>query len=215
MTAVFLSRSLCQGMPFYGGRASFSLEKDGELDKGDTANSLKINMSNHAGTHWDFPRHVHPQGRTLGDYPADFFIFTRPIVISLPLTRGRYITAVDLEPLAPPPGADLIIIKTDFPHDRPEYWSHNPGLDPTAADFIKSLAPRALGVDFISLNSWPDRGPGRLAHRILLAEPEVLILEDLNLTPLNAQPGPPKRIIAPPLRLAAADGAPALVLAEF
>lgn len=217
MTTVFLSRPLRVGMPLYGGRDSFRMEKDGDLSRGDTANSLKISFSNHAGTHFDFPRHVQADGKTLDDYPAEDFIFTRPAALNIKLSKSRYITAEDLRAANPPPGADLILIKTDTPYNGEEYWRENPGLGPTAAEFLKNLSPppRCVGLDFISVNSWPNRDPGRIAHRILLAEPAILILEDLDLSPLN-QPGARLlKVTAAPLRLARADGTPAVVLGEI
>jgi kynurenine formamidase len=174
-------------------------------------------LGNHAGTHLDFPAHVRPQGRTLDDYPADYFVFLRPALLEIPLSAGRYLTAADLSLARPAPGADLILIRTGFPYGGDEYWRDNPGLDPTAAEFLKNLPapPRAVGLDFISVNRWPDRDPGRVAHKILLAEPEILILEDLDLSPLSGPGGVLRRVTAAPLRVAGADGVPAAVLGEL
>jgi kynurenine formamidase len=153
----------------------------------------------------------------LDDYPAAYFIFRRPALLEIPLSAGRYLTAADLALSRPGPGADLILIRTGFPYDGDGYWRDNPGLDPTAAEFLKNLAPppRAVGLDFISVNRWPDRTPGRAAHKILLAEPEVLIIEDMDLSPLAGQGGRLRRVTAAPLRVAGADGAPAVVLGEL
>ena len=216
MKTVFLSRVLRPGLPLYGGRGEdFQLRRKGDLSRGDSAASLSLTLANHAGTHLDFPAHVHPGGRTLDDYPADYFIFRRPALWEIPLSAGRYITAADLA--LNQPGPDLILIRTGLPYDGDDYWRDNPGLDPTAAEFLKNLAPlpRAVGLDFISVNRWPDREPGRAAHKILLAEPEVLIIEDMDLSPLAGQGGRLRRVTAAPLMVAGADGVPATVLGEL
>lgn len=71
-------------------------------------------------------------------------------------------------------------------------------------------ASRCLGLDFISLNAHKDKEPGRLAHKILLSPPEMLILEDLDLSMITA---PTLSIWAFPLLVAVDDGAPTTVLA--
>jgi kynurenine formamidase len=204
-------------MALYGGRDSFRMAPDGDLSRGHSANSLNISFSNHDGSHLDLPRHVHPEGRTLDDYPAEYFIFQRPAVLAVRPARGRYLGAADFMSADIPKGADLILIKTGVPYESESYWRDNPGLDPGGAEFLKSLvpAPRCLGLDCISVNAWSDRGPGRAAHRILLAEPAILILEDLDLSPLDRPGLSLGQVTVAPLRLAGADGAPVTVLAEL
>ena len=218
MKTVFLSRVLRPGLPIYGGRSEdFKMARQGDLSRGDSANSLRLTLTNHVGTHFDFPAHVHFGGRTMEDYPADFFIFHKPALLEISLTAGRYLTAADLALNRPGPGADIILIRTGFAYGSDDYWRDNPGLDPTAAEFLKNLAPppRVVGLDFISVNRWPDRTPGRTAHKILLAEPEIIILEDLDLAPLAGRGNRLQRVTAAPLRVAAADGVPAVVLGEL
>lgn len=215
---VFLSRVLQQGMPLYGGRiGNFQVAQQGDLNRGDSANSLRLALTNHVGTHLDFPAHVHPGGRSLDDYPAEYFCFKNPAVLRVELDRPRYIEADDLKLESLPPEADLILIKTGFPYDDDDYWRNNPGLAPSAAIALKNLTPmpRCVGLDFISINRWPDREPGRLTHKLLLAKPEILVLEDLDLAPLDEPNSQLGRVLVAPLRLGGADGAPATVMAEL
>lgn len=153
----------------------------------------------------------------MDDYPAEFFVFHRPVLLEIPLSAGRYITDADLAFNQPTHGADLILIRTGFPYNVDDYWRDNPGLDPSAAEFLKKLTPppRAVGLDFISVNRWPDRAPGRVAHKILLAEPEILIIEDLDLSQLTGRSGRLQRITVAPLRVAGADGSPVTVFGEL
>lgn len=218
MTTVFLSRPYRPGLHLYGGRDNFQMEVDGQLSRGDTANSLKICLSNHAGTHLDFPAHVHPGGKTIDDYPADYFVFCHPAVLEIALPPGRrYLDVEDFKAAGLPVGADLLLIRTGVDYRHEDYWRDNPGLGPSVAEFLKNLQPppRCVGLDFISVNAFCDRGPGRLAHKILLAEPEILILEDMDLTPLSDPRLKLIKVMAAPLRLAGADGTPATVLAEI
>lgn len=204
-------------MATYGGRNSFRAEKVADIQKGDTANSLSIYLSNHAGTHLDFPSHVLADGRNLDDYPASYFIFHYPAVIKVTPGQGRYITADDIKKHTIPQGTDLLLIQTGATYDNDSYWRDNPGLAPSAAEYIKNLQPtlRCVGLDCISVNAWHDRDPGRVAHRILLQAPEVLILEDMDLSPLNEPGFLLSKVVVAPLRLAGADGTPATVFANL
>ena len=165
----------------------------------------------------DFPAHVHINGRTLDDYPPEFFVFSQPVILEIKLSSSRYITAADLDIEKISTGADLLLLKTDIAYGGDEYWRDNPGLDTTAAELLKNLPkpPRCLGLDFISINRWPDREPGRIAHKVLLAEPEIIIIEDMDLSPLNEFGARLRRVAAVPFRVAGVDGTPVTVMAEL
>jgi kynurenine formamidase len=186
---------------------------------GDTTNSLRLSLTNHAGTHMDFPRHFLRYGKTLNEYDAGSFVFSRPAIAHIPLRTGRYITGKDLRDAAVDPAADMLLIRTGYDelYEDPRYWNDNPGLDPSAADYLKSFFQglRCVGMDFLSVNAYKDKQPGRKAHKMLLSRPEILILEDMDLSALQDAENGLRSVIAAPLLIDTADGAPCTVIGEL
>ena len=218
MSLVCLSRPLRPGLPAYNGQQdAFTVTHISDMKQGAATNSLRLSLNNHLGTHIDFPRHFFRDGRTWDDYPPEHFFFRRPLVGHVPLTEGRCLIVEDLKIIEADPEADLLLLKTDYGrfYELERYWNDNPGLGPEAAAWLKSRFPglRALGVDFISINAHRNKDAGRAAHRLLLSPPEVLIIEDMNLEPLAG--ARPNWVLAAPLPVAGADGAPVTVLADL
>lgn len=111
---VYLSRTLRPGMPTYNGRDTLRLKPESDMRRGDTTNSLEVTFGNHTGTHFDFPRHFWVNGKTLNDYPADFFFFKSPCLIDIPVESGRLITAADLAAAPIHSEADILLIRTGY-----------------------------------------------------------------------------------------------------
>ena len=87
----------------------------------------------------------------------------------------------------------------------------NIGLDGETARLLVENFPylRCIGIDSISINAYRNKEEGREAHKILL-ETGILIVEDMNLTELNA---PVKELIVAPMQIKGADGVPVTVVA--
>ena len=163
----------------------------------------------------DAPAHFIAQGPTITDYDADAWLFESPRVVSVPATPGRLLGPEDLDGIQQAPAdADLLLIRTGFERHRgePVYWQQGPGIVPEAAAFLKKALPRlqAVGFDFISISSLVHRETGREAHRAFLGA-GIRIFEDLSLAALD---GPCRlaRVVALPLRVEGADGAPCTVI---
>jgi kynurenine formamidase len=58
----YLSHPLHPGAPAYGGGNAFLDEPDKQMSQGDSCNTRKWHLSNHMGTHIDFPRHFAANG---------------------------------------------------------------------------------------------------------------------------------------------------------
>ncbi len=219
MRTVYLSHTLSTDTPAYGGGPSLVVEQTRSIERGDTANAATLRLSNHLGTHIDFPRHFVRDGKCLDDYPPSFFTFARVVLVEAPgAGPGTVIGPEVFEAIPPDPDADMILALTGMGRLRadPDYWQKNPVFSPEIADLIRRDYPRvrAFGFDAISLSSWTDRETGRAAHRAFLGgDRPILILEDMDLSPL----GPTSRITRVtvcPLRVAGADAAPVTVIAE-
>lgn len=215
----YLSYLIHPEAPAYGGSQAFFDEPDKQMDKGDSCNTKIWRMSNHMGTHIDFPRHFSIKGKVLNDYPADFWFFDRiNIIFTSPVESGKILTIEDLNLTTVPTDVELLLIKTGFCDFRedPVYWKSNPGLHPELAAKLHQNFPKlkVIGFDFISLSSFVHRELGRQAHKAFLdTHKPILLLEDMDLKEIDKNVKIMQVVIAP-LRVKDSDAAPCTVLAE-
>jgi kynurenine formamidase len=216
MKIIYLSYFLDEKTPLYGGQIGISIKKDRNIDNGDTANTKRLKMHNHSGTHIDFPNHFFIDGKLSEAYPADFWIFNSPFVIDYQAKENQIIDLSQDQLQAIPKDVDFLIIKTGFGRYRDEekYWKYNPGISPDLALNLKTRFKnlRVFGVDLVSITSYQNREIGRACHRVFLSEPSILLIEDLDLRNLDSQP---IKIIAIPLLAKGLDGAPVSIIAEI
>ncbi len=215
--AIYLSHPFANDTPLYGGAKNIHIESESSIQAGDTANSLILSFTNHAGTHVDVPYHFLDDGKKLTDYDASYWIFNEPQLIDVPSENGYLVTYNDISGKINDE-TDLLLIRTGYEKFRsnPGYWQNNPGL---SADLAKGLRTnyqniRALGVDVISITSRLHREEGRRAHREFLgcqfeSEPIVLI-EDMSLLNYTYYIN---QVIISPLMIKNADGAPCTIIA--
>jgi len=216
---IYLSYSLNRETPAYGGGDSLKIQQEKSIEKGDSCNTLYLSLSNHLGTHIDFPRHFVRAGKTSDDYDPEFWIFRSPFIIDISLVEPGLIIepeAIDID--AVPDNIDILIVKTGFCHLREKdiYWENNPGFAPCLAVFLRKRFPhlRVFGFDSISLSSFVHRDIGREAHISFLDHPRpILLLEDMDLSIVNNMKL--KHVIVAPLRVEGADGAPCTVFANI
>jgi len=217
---VYLSYPLHPEAPFYGGEKGFSQHRVKQMDRGDSCNTQQWRLSNHAGTHIDFPYHFSPNGKTSDEYQAEFWIFEKICVIHLEnVEPGTIITKDVLDVTSIPFDTELILLKTGYcdRRDSYTYWRSNPGLSPDLAEQIRRRCPdiRIFGCDLISISSYSHRDTGRLAHKAFLDHDQpILILEDMNLAPIEMDIHVNKVIVSP-MHVLKSDGAPCTVFAEI
>lgn len=217
---VFLSHSLDAATPAYGGAAGAAISADKRMDRGNSCNTSRWALSNHLGTHLDFPRHFIANGATIDDYPAEFFVFRSVGVIELGAVAGGQVVDVEhLRPFSPPGDVEILLLKTGFGNRRSldTYWSENPGYSPDLANYLRKTFPalRVLGFDSISLSSFLHRDLGREAHRRFLGHDRpILPLEDMNLEDVRTS-SRFRQLILAPWRVRDADAAPCTVMAEL
>ncbi len=220
MRLVYLSYPLSEKTPAYGGGESFITEQVRSIERGDTANGARWTLSNHLGTHTDFPRHFVRDGKCLDDYAASFFEFDKAVLVDgSGAAPGSVIGPGAFTGTPVDPDADIIILLTGFWRMRAsrDYWEKNPVFSPDIADCIRERFPvaRVFGFDAISLSSWADRVTGRLAHRAFLDNDRpILLLEDMDLSRLTPA-SHIGRLVISPLRAEGADAAPTTVIAEI
>ncbi len=217
---VFLSHSLSADTPVYGNRHPFKIIESNEIHAECAARSQTWLMNNHTGTHVDFPAHFIPEGRTFSDYPAGDFVFDRVALVAAKVPKDLLIQFKDLGLKGVKPTTELLLIRTGFEkkrrRDPQKYVLEGPGIHPECARALIKKFPklRAIGFDFISLNSYTARELGREAHRVLLGAGKKApwILEDLSLATLKRAP---QQVVVGVLPVSRADGAPAMILARM
>jgi kynurenine formamidase len=217
MTYIYLSFFLDDRTPLYGGEIGIQINPDRSIENGDTANTKRLSLHNHSGTHIDYPNHFFSKGKQSQDFPADYWIFKKPYLVEIPAKENELLTMSKQALETLPLDIDFLILKTGFGKYREDnkYWSHNPGISPELATSLKDYLPnlRVVGIDTVSITSFQNREEGRKAHRIFLDEKRpVLLVEDMDLSSLKNSPD---KIICCPLLVLGVDGAPVNVIAEF
>jgi arylformamidase len=216
---IYLSYFLDINTPAYGGGETFQSVPLSSMENGNSCNTSKWTFPNHTGTHIDCPRHFSPNGKTLSDYPAGFWIYSSVYLVDIsPIKPRQLIDFSFFRVDSIPEKVEILFIKTGFGKFRQDsvYWESNPAFAPSLADNLRSRFSklRVIGFDTISLSSWKERIMGREAHRAFLDHPQpILLLEDMDLSRVGFHTSF-KQVIVCPLAVAQADAAPCTVLAN-
>lgn len=213
---IYLSYFLDDRTPLYGGAKGIFVTPDRSIALGDTANTKRLTMHNHSGTHIDFPNHFFDDGKKSDAYDASFWVFSHPFFLEKNVAEAELISFTKSELQSIPKQTDFLIVKTGFGKFRMEekYWQDNPGFSPSTAEQLRVQCPliRILGMDLISLTSFRHREIGREAHRKFLGDNNILLIEDMDLSQLTKSP---KQIICLPLLVKNFDGAPVTIIANI
>ena len=210
-TMIDLTRELTAGMPVYPGDPDVSIDPAATHDA-DGYQASALVLGTHAGTHVDAPRHVDPEGATLGAYDlADFRLDARRVTVDVDAR-----TAIGPKHFPEPDDADVLVIDTGWA----ERWgtaayADHPYLSADAAAWCVEhdyhLALDTFGPDPTPTeNADPSEPTGVPAHERLLGAGK-LVFE--NLTALEAVPSR-FTLRAYPLTVDG-DGAPVRAIAEI
>lgn len=212
-TVVDLSHPLYDGMPHATTIPEPRFDTVRTMDE-HGLRCMQLTLPTHCGTHLDAPSHFLPDGYTLDEVAPETLIGPA-VCIEVAVEADREITVADLSRGADVRPGDALLIRTgwDARYGSDDYMSH-PYLSESAAEWIARSGVRMVGVDTVT----PEM-PGALrpagyscpVHRTLLGA-GVLILENLDLRPVA---GRRCQLFVGVLRVAAADGAPARVLAQL
>lgn len=194
------------------------------IERGDMANTTRIRLFSHSGTHVDTPWHFNPDGPTASQLPIESFVFEAPRTIEVPKPEGGFITTDDLAPHAASVAqADLLLIHTGWgawrDRDPDRYVTHGPLLHEDAARWLIDDHPglRAIATDAVSIGSPSDRDASVRIHHVLTGVGRhdgrfLLIYEDVRMPP---EVSGAIRVLAWPLFVANADGSPCTIVAEL
>jgi len=201
-----VSVPIANGMPVWPSDPPLKLTPQAHLsrDRSHTVHVTTIEMGSHTGTHIDAPFHFVEGGRKLDEIPLKDLV--GPVSV-IQVTGVPSITREHLKSLSWK-NVERVFFKTD----NSEHW--NDGvfferfvyLEPDAAEFLVQRNIRLVGIDYLSID--PYKSEKHPTHFVLLGR-NVIIIEGLNLSRV-----PPGRyqMVALPLNLQGADGAPTRVI---
>ena len=165
-------------------------------------------MSTHTGTHVDAPSHFAPGLASIDKIPAGRLVCSAVLVKALK-KANQLVGQQDFEGTEIRQG-DAVVISTGWEKRaaRSNYMSNNPGLSASAAKYLAKKKINAVAIDGPSIDASYDSK--FIAHNILLPR-NILIVENLcNVDKITTNRF---TLIMGPLKLGAATGSPARVLA--
>lgn len=196
-----LEMSVFPGDPIPQAETLATCEKDGYR-------LTKLTVGSHCGTHADAPAHVFPDGRTLDQFSAEFFMGSATVV------DCRDVSVITMDALQKVPyltKADFLFFMTGWSKywGTPQYVSGYPVLSDEAADFIARIDCKGVGFDTLGPDA-PDDVTLK-NHRKLMASGHRILIENLNL--IGECPSGVFHFAAFPLHWKNADAAPVRAVA--
>ncbi len=200
-------------IPWEGDR-SFERKLIARTKPGDpkSCNLSRIGMSAHLGTHVDAPLHFVHGGDDVASLPLDTLIGPARVIdvrgmglsIDADILRGKNVGP-----------KERVLIKSDNEglYDRGEFVREFAHLTDAAALFLREMATKLVGIDYLSVDRYSDPQGGLHlgAHHNLLdpredGTPPVIILETIDLR--GAVEGD-YELVCLPAKIEGSDGAPA------
>ena len=196
-----ISVPLRTGIPVWPGSHGYSRRQALSHDAGDGVAVSVVSLDVHTGTHIDAPRHVLPDGATLGDVPLEAMVGPAWVV---DVGSAPEVTATLLEEADVPADCRRLLIKSRNSRlwgdatFRDDYLA----LTVDAARWIVARGISLVGIDYLSVQRFTD---GPETHEVLL-QAGVVILEGLCLTRADAGG---YELMCLPISIPEAEGAPA------
>ncbi|NLP16360.1 MAG: cyclase family protein [Clostridiales bacterium] len=197
-----LSRDITHDMPVHPYDDRVRLYQDKFLDKDKYVN-YRLEIGMHSGTHIDTPMHLTDRETYINEIPIERFV-GRGVLLDVrnedPIKfKNEYADIVDDNAIV------LLFTSHSDKYGTKEYYTEQPVIDNTLAEFFVRKNIKMLGMDLPS----PDNYPFEI-HKILF-DNNILIIENLtNLSELMDVKD--FEVLAPPLRIRA-EAAMARVIA--
>lgn len=197
---------ITSSMPVWPGDPPVRLTAKSHLsrDGSHTVRLTGIEMGSHTGTHIDAPFHMMAEGKRLEEFPLETLIGRVTVFEVLGCSSiGR----AELEHFDWI-GVERVIFKTENSRHWQDgaFYERFVYLEPEGAEFIAQKNVKLVGIDYLSIDKF--KSDSHPSHFVLMTR-NILILEGLNL---SSVPAGEHTLIALPLNLHDADGAPARVI---
>jgi arylformamidase len=174
-------------------------------------------LNTHIGTHIDAPRHFYADGASISELALDRIVMRDAVVLDVSWkAAGQGVTADDLQRTAVKPKAGQIaVIKTLWTSrafGKPEFWDDTIHLEPSVGEWIQACDVSAVAMDcfpekpFWRMTLTPAERGANHKRWLKAGIPMIQMLTALDKI------APQFKLIALPLNLRGADGAPARVI---
>jgi arylformamidase len=199
--------AIAEGMPTWPGDPGVSVTLEHSIARGDVANVTRLSLGAHTGTHMDAPLHFEPDGAGIDQLPLATLLGSCRVFDLTKLTE--HISRVALEQ------CDLGgVTRALFKTRNSQHWERGDkkfdeqflAVAADGAAYLVERGVKLVGVDYLSVE--PFGNPGHPVHHTLLRA-SVIVVEGLNL---SAVPAGDYELLALPLKLRGADGAPSRVV---
>lgn len=208
-----MARTIDVSMPIADGMLVWPTDPPVEITtfksptKGDRSTVSRITVGTHTGTHIDAPKHFLPEAEGIDSLPPEVLIGPCMVLdVRAAAARGD----IGPEHLAPAleARATRVLLRTGtLERQMVQGFSREfPALTAEGARALVAGGVRLVGIDAMSVEVY--HAPGAPTHHALL-EARVVIIENLLLKDVAEGT---YDLVALPLRIAGADGAPARVL---
>lgn len=200
---------ISQVTPVQPGEPRVQIEKLSQLALGDQANSSRIRIGTHTGTHVDAPFHAVQQGLTVDKLPLDL-LMGPAFVAEVDQLQGNAVDVYDLARLHFPKDTTRLLVKTRnsrlWENGFTEFERDYVHLAPHTAPWLVRRGIKLFGWDYLSVDAY-----GAKDHRVheTLLGAGVILVEGLDLSRV---PSGSCHLVCLPLKLKDGDGAPARVL---
>ncbi len=199
MTLIDITLPMSNGLPAWPGDTPCEFRLAWRMSDGASVNVGALITSVHSGTHADAPFHFLPGGRTIDQ--LDLAPYVGPAVVA-DVSGRDLIRLEDLPPQIDFRATPRLLLKTGAWRDITRFPESIPVLAPGVATSLHERGVILIGVDVPSVDVL-DSKDLPVHHEI--GRCGIYILENLNLR--DVTPGA-YELIALPLKIVAADGAP-------
>ena len=200
-----LTEEISSELTVFPGDPIFEKQLIHKIEKNQHFCLSKISLSNHLGTHIDFPSHVILNGKTSSDY-AEADLQGNGLVIEVP----KKYKSIDSDFLSQHEIVenDIVFFKTGNStlSKTGNFDKNYVYVEPEAAELLVKLKVKMVGIDYLSVDQYESENLP--AHKILLAH-DILIIENLNLKKISESRY--QFLIVPSFRIAHMDGVPVRV----
>jgi arylformamidase len=191
-----ISYPLSLKMPLYPNTPALHIAYHKSINQRDNSNSSLVTLSNHSGTHIDLPLHFCKNGKSVMDLLTEENFFSPVYCLDIPKNNKEPVQPDDFQIFLPEiQHAEAILVRTGMYRIRgkPEYISDYPHVDPEVPRYLRTRLPnlKLFGIDTLSVANPSHKEAGRECHRNFLCnQPNIMILEDVNLANARLTEGP-------------------------
>ncbi|WP_058485355.1 cyclase family protein [Defluviitalea phaphyphila] len=211
MKIIDLTHTISEDMSVYPGTEQPKLKTINIYEQQGFKETL-INIFSHTGTHMDAPAHLYADKKTLDKFHISQFVGTAFMIDCTDLCDDNMITMKYInQDIKKADKAEFLIFRTGWGKywGTDQYYGDYPCLDKEVVEYIIHTHKKGIGFDTISVDPIIDEN--FTAHKKLLAENEIVIIE--NLANLNEIKTDLFTLFALPLKYENSDGAPIRAIA--